>query len=106
MLDRAILPLNDRVLVKLLPVPSKRGELYIPEIARDDKAKEGKVVLRGRVQAKGPGRWVEGVNGGNVRRPVELRIGSVVQFRNWKDFFDESAGLLLIQEDDVLVVEK
>jgi co-chaperonin GroES (HSP10) len=61
----------------------------------------------GIVRAVGPGKWIEGINGGFVRRTPEVKPGDMVLFNSrWHDLGDnhekqDSDSLHLIQEEDI-----
>lgn len=72
-------PRNDYVLIQRIDEPLK-GRIIAPEIAQE----KG---IKGRVLAVGPGKWIEGINGGSVRRKPEVAIGDIVLFNSkWNDF--------------------
>ena len=74
-----ILPRNDLVLIERLEVPPV-GNIIVPDIAKE------KSIL-GRVLAVGPGKLIEGVNGGWVRKTPEVNIGDIVYFNSkWSEF--------------------
>jgi co-chaperonin GroES (HSP10) len=71
-------PLHDRVLIRRLEEPSP--------VTLTDQPKG----IKGVVLAVGPGKWIEGINGGMVRRKPEVKPGDVVLFNSkWNDL---SAG--------------
>lgn len=103
-----IQPRNDYVLVERLEEPQK-GTIIIPDVAKERS-------LRGKVLAIGPGKWIEGINGGLVRRTPEVNVGDLVLFNSkWSDLssthyaedgpahFDQK--LHLIQEGDIFARE-
>jgi len=99
-------PRNDYLVVERLPDAYEYGRILIPEVARQ----KG---LKGRVLAVGPGKWVEGINGGRVRARLDVKPGDMVIFNSrWNDFAgnheDElplgaPSNLHLIQEADVFL---
>lgn len=91
-------PLHDKILVRRIPDQLESGILYIPDIA------QGKS-HRGVVVATGPGKWVEGVNGGKVRRPVDVKPGDIIKFslNDWESFSEDS---LIIEEADIMYREQ
>lgn len=82
-----IRPLNDRLLIKRIPMRI-HSSILIPEIA----VKES---IWGQVLAVGPGR--RGRNG--IRISVEVNPGDVVIFGDFVDFNQD--GLVMIQEGDI-----
>ena len=87
-------PLNDRILVRMIKEP-ERGMIAIP-----DKYKSSPHI--GMIIATGPGRWVEGVNPGLVRRPLDVKPGQMVAFGRFTDYDFEDR--VLIQEADIMFV--
>ena len=92
-------PLNDRVLIERLEEAPK-GII----ITDSDKSTLGRVV------AVGPGKWVEGVNGGMVRARLDVKPGDLVRFNSkWSDMGDDyqhqpwwwQDNLHLVQEGDI-----
>ena len=103
-----IQPRNDLVLIERLD-DAPKSAIVIPEVAKE----RG---LKGKVLAVGPGKLVEGVNGGLVRKPVEVRPGDIVYFNSkWNEFagshfsgeemIGTPAGLHLIYEADIFLKE-
>lgn len=98
-----IRPLDDRLVVRLLPNKSNGGLITIPEVARDKRDELGRGMdspLRGMVVAVGPGR--RNPKGGRI--PVDARLGDVVYFSGLHDWAEED--LMLIREKDIIVFEK
>lgn len=91
-------PLHDKILIRRIPDQQESGILYIPDIAQQKSH-------RGVVVATGPGKWVKGVNGDMVRRPVEVKAGDVVRFslNDWESF-DEVT--VVISENDLFFIER
>ena len=75
-------PRNDLVVIQRIddPLESKSaGGIIIPQVAQE----KG---IKGRVLAVGPGKWVEGVNGGLVRKPLDVKVGDLVLFNSkWSE---------------------
>ena len=99
-----ILPRNDYVLIERLESAPK-GLIVIPDVAKERS-------MTGKVLAVGPGKLVEGVNGNQVRKPVEVKPGDVVYFNSkWDDlsgthYSDDKIRdrrLHLVMEADVLL---
>lgn len=97
-----IQPRNDYVLIERID-KQKKGRIFIPEMARE----RG---IAGVVRAVGPGRWIEGIDGGMVRRTPEVKPGDTVLFNSrWNDLGDnhERVGyqfidnLHLVREADI-----
>lgn len=75
-----IQPRNDYVLIERLDNPDKIGRIFVPDIAQEKS-------FKGKVLAVGPGKLVEGVNGGLVRKKLEVKPGDRVLFNSkWSDF--------------------
>jgi co-chaperonin GroES (HSP10) len=99
-------PMNDYILVERLPEPEQKGRIIIPDVAQE----KG---IKGKVLAVGPGKWIEGINGGRVRRTPEVKPGDFVLFNSkWNDFagdhYDDlpigsDPRLHLVQEADVFL---
>ena len=70
-----IIPRNDYVLIERLESVTHSGLIVIPDVAKERS-------MTGKVIAVGPGKLVEGVNGGQVRKPVEVKPGDVVYFNS------------------------
>jgi co-chaperonin GroES (HSP10) len=71
-----IQPLHDRVLIRRLEEPDSL-------ITLTDKPKG----IKGVILAVGPGKWIEGINGGMVRKKPEVKTGDIVLFNSkWNDF--------------------
>ena len=71
-----IQPLHDRVLIR-------RIEESDSPITLTDKPKG----IKGVILAVGPGKWIEGINGGMVRKCLDVKPGMVVLFNSkWNDF--------------------
>lgn len=99
-----ILPRNDLVLIERIEEP-QTGLIYIPDVAKEKS-------MKGRVLAVGPGKYVEGVNGNQVRRPVEAKVGEIWYFNSkWSDlspthYVDDQISdrkLHLVMEADLLL---
>lgn len=69
-----IQPRNDFVLIERIDKPHA-GRISIPDSAKE----KG---ITGIVRAVGPGKWIEGVNGGYVRRTMEVKTGDMVLFNS------------------------
>lgn len=99
-------PRNDYILIERVQDAYQIGRIFIPEAARE----KG---LQGKVLAVGPGKWIEGINGGRVRRTPELKPGDIVLFNSkWNDlaadhYSNLPAGtdpnLHLVQEADIFL---
>ncbi len=74
-----IQPRNDLVLIERMEgLPS--GMIEIPDIAKERS-------ILGKVLAVGPGKLIEGINGGWVRKKPEVRPGDIVYFNSkWSEF--------------------
>lgn len=99
-----ILPFNDYVLLERLDEPYK-GLIVIPDVAQE----KG---MKGYVLAVGPGKFVKGVNGDQVRKPVEAKVGEIWYFNSkWSDlspthYVDDqilNRKLHLVMEADLLL---
>lgn len=99
-----IQPRNDMVLIERLEKPQS-STIFIPDIAKEKS-------LIGKVLAVGPGKMIEGINGGTVRRPVEVKPGDTVIFNSkWSEFSGShysddqihSRNLHLIMEADIFL---
>lgn len=88
-----IQPLADRVVLRRLPEEQK-GRIILPESAQ-----EPSVLCE--VVAVGPGAWTEGINGGVVRRPCEVRPGQKVLIGPYCDFEWDAEKLLICNEADI-----
>ena len=74
-----IKPMHDYVLIQRIE-EKQEGLIIQPDIAKE----KG---IKGKVLAVGPGKLIEGVNGGMVRRPLDVKPGDVVLFNSkWNDF--------------------
>jgi co-chaperonin GroES (HSP10) len=94
-----IQPTADRILVRLL-----HDNRASKTIALTDEKEVMKQSQRALVIAVGPGKLVECVNGGHVRRPVDVRPGDVVYIGPYNEHvFDNDT--VLIQEGDIRVKE-
>lgn len=72
-------PRNEYVLIERID-PLEAGTIIIPEVAQE------KSIL-GKVLAVGPGKLIEGINGGWVRKTPEVRPGDIVYFNSkWSEF--------------------
>jgi chaperonin GroES len=101
-------PLHDNILIQRIDV-YQVGRILIPEVARTKS-------LKGKVLAVGPGKWVEGVNGGHVRKTMDVQPGDMVIFNSrWNDIAGDhedempagsDPSLHLIQEADVFLKVK
>lgn len=91
-------PLNDKILIRRIPDVQESGIFEIPDIAKRESH-------RGVVVATGPGKFVEGVNGDLVRKPIEVKAGDVVRFslNDWESF-DETH--VIVMEQDLFFIEK
>ena len=73
-------PRNEYVLIERLAKDEPSGAIVIPEVAKEKS-------IRGRVLAVGPGKWIEGINGGSVRKTPEVKVGDIVLFNSkWSEF--------------------
>ncbi len=104
-----IQPRNDYILVERQDPPQK-GRIIRPDIAIE----KG---FKGKVLAVGPGKWIEGISGNLVQRPLEVKVGDLIYFNSvWNDLagdhyktssYEEAAtgaernNLHLVQEADV-----
>jgi len=97
-------PRNDYVLIQRIDEPLK-GRIIAPDVAQE----KG---IKGRVLKVGPGKWIEGINGGMVRRKPEVAIGDIVLFNSkWSDLagshYQEDTpahfenNIHLVQENDI-----
>jgi co-chaperonin GroES (HSP10) len=86
-------PMNDRILVERITEPSGKSRIVIPE-------KYQQSAHIGRVRAVGPGKRIEGINGGTVRRPVAVKVGDLIAFGRFTDW--DVDGTVLIQEGDIM----
>lgn len=100
-------PRNDMVLIERLEEQEVKSHIVIPDIAKI----KG---IRGQVVAVGPGKWIEGINGGKVRRPVDVKPGEIVYFNSkWDDLSGshysddklEDRKLHLVMEGDIYLKE-
>lgn len=92
-----LLPLNDRILVRVDPpdVQTEEGKLFIPGIAQE--AKNSGIVI-----AVGPGK----VNDQGVRIPIGLKVGDHVLFKGYKvdPIKDTEADKIMMTEDAVIAL--
>jgi chaperonin GroES len=89
----SIHPLADRVVLRPIEeTQQRRGELFIPAMARE-KPQQGEVV------AVGPGRYEKG-----VRVPMELSIGQTVLYDRYSgsEVTLDNEQYLIIEESEVL----
>lgn len=97
-------PRNEFVLVERIELPQS-GLVVVPEVGQE------KSIL-GKVLAVGPGKLIEGINGGSVRKTPEVKPGDIVYFNSkWSEFsgshysddqlFDRN--LHLVQEADIFL---
>ncbi len=93
-------PLNDRLLIEKIPAEEvTRGGIFIPDTARERP-------VRGKILAKGPGRWKADAS---ARIPITPEEGQTVMFAKHnagleiKD--DEGRELLVVKEEDILLIE-
>ena len=93
-------PLNDRLLIEKIPVEEvTKGGIFIPDTARERP-------VRGKILAKGPGRWKADAS---ARIPITPKEGQTVFFAkhnaglDMKD--DDGKELLVVKEDDILLIE-
>ena len=91
-------PLNDRLLVEKLPVNEvSKGGIFIPDTAREKP-------IKGKVLAKGPGRWKADTSG---RIPIAPEVGQTVIFAKHHPGTDikgdEGNELMIIREEDILI---
>ncbi len=95
-------PRNDLVLIERIEEP-QRGALVVPDIAKSKS-------IKGKVLAVGPGKWVEGENGEQVRQRCEVLIGDIVYFNSkWSDLAGSHyaedqlhiRGMHLVMEADI-----
>lgn len=78
---KLVKPLEDRVVVELLPPEeTTEGGIILPQTVqgrpggKDEDGKAAREVIMGRVVAVGPGRWIDGKWGG----PPQVEPGNVV----------------------------
>lgn len=72
-------PRNDMVLIERIE-DKRMGRILFPDIAKEKS-------IKGKILAVGPGKMIEGINGGMVRRPPEVKVGDIVLFNSkWSDF--------------------
>lgn len=99
-----IQPRNDYILIERIDSPPK-SLIIVPDIAKE------KGII-GIVRAVGPGKWIEGINGGYVRRTPEVKTGDMVLFNSrWNDLgsnhetvdYQFNERLHLVQEADIFV---
>ena len=91
--EMTVRPLNDRILVKRLPLPEQDGLIIAPEIGREPS-------FRGKVVSVGPGK-----RGKHAQRiPCDVLPGDVVLFGKYTDF--DRDDLVMIQEGDIRYIEQ
>lgn len=92
-------PTQDRVLVRLLRDNHASKIIHLTDEKEIMKQSQRAIVL-----AVGPGKIIEGINGGRVRCPVDVRPGDVVYIGPYNDHvFDDD--MVLVQEADIRVKE-
>ncbi len=100
-----IQPRNDLVLIERLEAATRSGLIIIPDIAQEKN-------MLGKIIAVGPGKLVEGINGGMVRRPIEAKVGEIWYFNSkWNDLSPthyaedqlSDRSLHLVMEADLLL---
>ena len=96
--DTHWVPRHDRILVQRLPDIHPDRILVAPDVANMICQHRG-IIIR-----TGPGKLVEGVNGGWVRRPVEVLPGQEVIIGPHVDWESEDGQYVLCQEADVRLV--
>lgn len=91
-------PLDDKIIVERIAEDPLSATIILPDSAKDKSH-------RGVIVATGPGRWIEGINGGMVRQRLEVKAGDVVRFSltDWESLDGEH---VIIQEGDIFFVEK
>ena len=98
-------PRNDLVLVERMESVTQSGLIVIPDIAQE-------MNMLGKIIAVGPGKLIEGINGGMVRRPIEAKVGEIWYFNSkWNDlspthYADDQLSdrsLHLVMEADLLL---
>ena len=96
-------PRNDYVLIQRIDALPQPSSIVIPDIAKT----KG---ITGIVVAIGPGKWIEGCNGGYVRQTPAVKVGDMVLFNSkWNDFAGDhqepdyryKENLHLVQEGDI-----
>lgn len=103
----AIQPRNDYVLIRRID-KERHGSIIIPEVVQE----RG---IAGIVEAVGPGKLIEGINGGYVRKPVAVKPGDMVLFNSkWNELgldgshesnsYKWGHDLHLVQEADIFVI--
>lgn len=90
-----LIPLEDRVVVKVLDREQKTASgLYLPDTAKE-KPQEAKVL------AVGPGRYEEG-----QRIPLDVKVGDRIVFSKYSgtEVKLDSEELLILREADILAI--
>jgi chaperonin GroES len=91
-------PLQDRILVERIEEEVKKGNIIIPDTAKE-KPQQGKVI------AVGPGR----IDESGKRVPVDVKKGDMILFGKYSgnEIKVDDKELLIMREEDVLaVIEK
>jgi len=96
-------PLRDRILLRMIPMKLKYESIVRPENAAMEETTRHAIVLK-----VGPGPWIEGINGGIVRQPLDVKVGDEVIIGKWHDWQTADAGwgenIIICQEKDVRVI--
>ena len=90
----AIIPLNDRVLIKAIEKEDERiGGIIVPDTAKE-KPQEGEVV------AVGPGRMLED----GSRQPPSVAVGDTILYGKYAgtEIKHDGQDYLIMREDDIL----
>ncbi len=91
-------PLQDRILVERIEEEMKKGNIIIPDTAKE-KPQQGKVV------AVGPGR----IDESGKRIPMDVKKGDMILFGKYSgnEIKVDDKELLIMREEDVLaIIEK
>lgn len=91
-------PLQDRILVERIEEEMKKGNIIIPDTAKE-KPQQGKVI------AVGPGR----IDESGKRIPIDVKKGDMILFGKYSgnEIKVDDKELLIMREEDVLaIIEK
>ncbi|MDH5185580.1 MAG: co-chaperone GroES [candidate division WOR-3 bacterium] len=91
-------PLQDRILVERIEEEVKKGNIIIPDTAKE-KPQQGKII------AVGPGR----IDESGKRVPMDVKKGDIILFGKYSgnEIKIDDKELLIMREEDVLaVIEK